>query len=92
MNHLTKHFAWAISQVSKDDGRTGYVSYWTDRGKAEDASENVQDGHVVQVELWEDEEGNYYQIPYTNDIMVDLPDKKEILNKLTLKERKVLGL
>ena len=88
---LTKNeYIWAVSTVSKDDGNTYYWSYWTDYEKAN--KEAIKSGgHVVQTTLWSDETGSYYECN-PREILVDPPNKSEVLNKLTKKERQVLGL
>lgn len=94
MNQLTKdEYIWAVSVVSKDDGYSGYHSYFTKKDQADKMAQRIN-GTVVQTQLWLDEFGEYYQINnnYINPIMVDAPEREEILKKLSQKERKVLGL
>ena len=64
-------------------------SYWTNMDKAEKRSREIG-GRVNPTTLYE-ERGTYYQVKM-KEVIVDPPSKKEILDKLSPKERKVLGI
>jgi hypothetical protein len=83
-------YIWGVSIISPDDGHTITVSYWTDHSKAcEDACK--RHGNVYQTSLWMDSSGRYYKV-HTEEVGVNLPDRNDVLKKLTPEEKKVLGL
>lgn len=83
-------YIWAVSIVSPDDGHRITVSYWTDQRKA-DADARKRGGKVYQTSLWKDSSGRYYHL-LTEEVGVDLPDRRDVLDKLSPAERKVLGI
>lgn len=92
MNKLTRVKIFAISTTSLDDGFPFYSSYWSNRSSA--ACNIKVNERIVEIDLWIDEHENYYKLDVQDleSVLVDAPSRKEVLAKLTDKEKKVLGL
>lgn len=82
-------YIWAVSCVSRDDGTANYVAYFTDKGKAEVAAKKLG-GKVVQTTLYKSGD-SYYRLA-SERVKVDVPDRAEVLAKLTRQEREALGI
>lgn len=86
---------WAVTQLSLDDGHTGTVGYFSsyDKAHAFQAKRCDSRAHcaIVPRDLWIDDIGNHY-IVEMKSVDVDLPSRQEALAKLTLSDRKALGL
>lgn len=89
MTLIECEYTYAVNYVSLDDGHNITDSYWTDVNKAEKRAKQIN-GYCNPINLWRDHANNYFKIEY-KEVVVDPPTKQEVLNKLTMKERKVLG-
>lgn len=86
-------YIWKVTFLDPNDGHRNVHSYWTniDKAKAKAATlPKNQEATVIQDTLYEDNDGNFYEIKY-EEVHVDVPTKDEVLKKLSPKERKVLG-
>ncbi len=94
MKTLTKNeYIWAVFHIDNNDGRSIIMAYFSDQGKAEAYKQRHKLSKVGQISLYQDENGKYYEVPYHfTEVLVDAPEKHEILAKLTDIEKKVLGL
>ncbi len=83
-------YIWGVSEISKDDGHTVVRSRFTNKGEADNFAREVG-GHTFQETLWKGSDGEFYKVTKTL-MAVDMPRKKDVLAKLTEKEKRVLGL
>ncbi len=81
-------YIWGVSQRSPEDGHTGFVAYFTIKGDADALAKRIG-GHAVQTTLWKDGD-DYYEV-VRRKVLVDVPDREEVLKKLTKRERQALG-
>lgn len=86
----TRIDAWVVNVVSKDDGFPVVDSYWTKFQLAEQRAKKVG-GTAYSVDLYEDSYGNVGVIQF-DSTYVDVPDREEVLAKLTPEEKYALGL
>lgn len=64
-------------------------SNWTDMNKAEKRAKEIN-GKVNQTTLYK-ENDRWYKVEH-REVSVDLPSRAEVLKKLSLNERKALGI
>lgn len=75
---------------SADDGHTVVDSYFTDHDSANKRAKKVN-GSVLSQDLYRSEFGNIYILEAT-EIFADVPDRRDVLSKLTRAEKYVLGI
>lgn len=88
-------YLWAVSYTSLDDGHTIRDAVFTQREFAERHLEGWRLGgepKIVQVKLWKDDQGDYYEVLLTQ-VDVDQPElKRKAMQKLSPQELKALGV
>lgn len=89
MNLEKYEYIWQVNYVSKDDGHNLTDSYWTDIDKAEKRAKEIG-GRAGQTTLF-CSSGRWYKVEY-KEVNVDIPSKEEVLKKLSINERKALGI
>ena len=67
------------------------LAFFTSPEKAKDHSSYIPRSEVIQVPVWRDSAGQYYEFD-PKPVYVDLPTREEVLNKLTRNDLHVLGL
>jgi hypothetical protein len=88
---VLNEYVWAVSVVSKDDGHTFYAAHFTDHSEAEKAARRLG-GNVVQTSLYFDRATGTYYKARLERVPVDLPDRDEVLARLSPAEREALGI
>ena len=88
--HLTRHELWCVTVENKNDGRRVVVSYHKSKSAAECLALKIG-GAAVKEFSWLDEYGEWWVVEAKN-IGVDLPDRKDVIAKLSPNERRVLGV
>lgn len=90
---LTLTSIFCVNNISPDDGHSVTYAYFTTRDLAKTYLQKHHKitGSVVEKSVYVDEFKQYYEVPKYH-ISVDMPTKEEVLDKLTDKEKKVLGL
>ena len=68
-----------------------HIGFFTDLEKAEKIAME-KGGKINNQFVWLGNDGKYYDTSEFLEIYVDLPDRKEVLAKLTEQERRVLGI
>ena len=79
-----------VCVVSQDDGHNVVDSYFTDHKLASERARKIK-GNVLSQDLYTSEYGNTYLLT-TTEIFTDVPDKKDVLCKLTRVEKYALGI
>ena len=88
---LTLITIYAVSRISSDDGHNVYYAYFSTRELAKQYLNSFPDGNIVPIERYIDHRtGNFYDVTI-RPLDVDMPNKHDVLSKLTDKEKKVLG-
>ena len=91
---------WKVCYRNLNDGFSCVHSYWTNEEKANNIARSLsrrEEAKIIQCLLFECEE-EFYTLDFKNNsdlyftkVNVDSPSREEVLSKLTLKERKILG-
>lgn len=82
---------WAVTVENEDDGLRDTIAHLTDSARAHDHARR-KGGSVIQIPLWRDPKTGEYYRPRLERVPVDIPDREEILAKLTDREKEALGL
>lgn len=102
-NLTENEYCWQVSWRERTaEGRVDSVhAYFTDRALAEKKAESIRRGlhkngvdHLAVVEqttLWHDGKGNYSRV-VVESVDVDLPEREDVLARLSRAERRALGL
>lgn len=93
MDSLRKVLVYGVGLKNPEDELYDIESYWHKFFEAEDRAKKIK-GKIIQVTAWRDEDGNHYRFDtvHLNEILVSVPTREEVLNKLTTVEKKVLGI
>jgi hypothetical protein len=89
---LISHEVWKVTYVSLDDGYRLNDSYWSTQASAQKRSLIVHEGSYYPFTLYLDPETKKWYEVKLNEVDIDPLSKEDVLKKLTLKERKALGL
>lgn len=79
-----------VCVVSQEDGHNVVDSYFTDHKLASERARKVK-GNVLSEYFYRSEFGNIYLLEAT-EIFADVPDRRDVLSKLTRAEKYALGI
>lgn len=87
---FTRVDAFKVTVVSKDDGHCGIDSYFTNIDMATRRADKIG-GSVLSHWLYKDEYNSLYELE-ARSVFADVPERQDVLAKLSAEERHALGL
>lgn len=88
-------YIWAVTYTSRDDGHRCTAAYFTDQREADSFCRDRAYGdnqRVVQMTLWSDSEGNFYEVRYMPINVDEHVHRREALKKLSDAEKRAIGV
>lgn len=89
MKTLKEISVYAVHYRSLNDGHNICDSYWTSQMAAENRAKKLC-GTYILINVYQDSENRFYKT--LEEIPVDIPNKEDVLAKLTRGEKISLGL